>query len=145
MVNAARYAVLGERFAAAFRWIAALDGTQTDGRLPIDGEELFATLMSYDNKAPVNRTQESHRRYADLQVMLHGEERIQFTPAETLGAGNGYHAEKDYELFESPAEHSTLRLRPGEFVIFFPGEGHKPSLAFDEPAHVRKVVVKVAI
>jgi YhcH/YjgK/YiaL family protein len=145
LANAARYAALDERFAAAFRWLAALDETQADGRLTIAGEELFAVLMSYDTKAPVDRTQEAHRRYADLQVMLHGEERIQFTPAETLGAGNGYHAEKDYELFDSPAEHSTLRLRAGEFAIFFPGEGHKPSLVFNEPAHVRKVVVKVRI
>ena len=145
LANAARFAVLGESFASAFRWIAAFDAAQTDGRLVIAGDELFATLMSYETKVPLDRTQEAHRRYADVQVMLHGEERIHFTPAAVLGPGCGYHAEKDYELFESPAEPSRLRLRPGEFVIFFPGEGHKPSVAVAEPARVRKLVVKVEI
>jgi len=143
LANAPRYAGLGGRWAEAFRWIASLDGASSDGRVSIAGDELFATVMSYETKVPADLTQEAHRRYADLQVMLHGEEQIRFTPAGALGAGSGYHGEKDYELFAAPGEHSSLRLRPGEFIIFFPGEGHKPSLAVQAPVLVRKVVVKV--
>lgn len=143
--NAGRYAGLGEKFVAAFAWAERLERQPADGRREIAGEELFATVMSYQTKRPENRTQEAHRIYADVQVMLQGEELIHLTPATAVGKGDGYQDEKDFELFSMPAEHSMVRLREGEFAVFFPGEGHKPGLAIAAPQPVRKVVIKVRV
>ncbi|MEJ1973042.1 MAG: YhcH/YjgK/YiaL family protein [Lacunisphaera sp.] len=58
--------------------------------------------MSYETKLPGGLTHETHRDYADVQCLLTGAERMLYTPAERLGPGNGYVAERDYELFDTP-------------------------------------------
>lgn len=141
--NVPRYAALGPGFAQAFRFLQTLDRSRPDGRCEIDGDAVYATLMSYETKIPADPTHEVHRRYADVQFLLSGQEAMCFTPAERLGEGNGYNAEKDYELCAAPVMPATFAVQPGQFVIFFPGEGHKPSLALGAPAPARKVVVKV--
>jgi len=36
-------------------------------------------------------------------------------------------------------------MQTGDFVVFYPGEVHKPLCAVGEPAHVRKAVVKMNV
>jgi len=37
-----------------------------------------------------------------------------------------------------------VTLLAGEFILLWPGEAHMPGMAIDEPACVRKIVVKIA-
>ncbi len=143
--NCARYEALGYGFAQAFRFLKTLDESRSDGRCEIDGEAVYATLMSYETKVPVNATHEVHRIYADVQFLLSGQETMNFTPAERLGLGQGYNSEKDFELCETPHLPATLTVRAGQFVIFFSGEGHRPGLVLGTPSPVRKIVVKVRL
>ncbi len=143
LANAGRYVGLGSAFVQALHWLAAFDSSRPDGRCAIEGEKLHATVMSYETKPAAALTHEVHRRYADVQLLLSGQERMLFTPPERLGPGSGHQVEKDFELFDSPIGSSTLLVGAGDFVIFFPGEGHKPGLAVGEPQVVRKIVVKV--
>lgn len=143
--QAGRYESLAPGFARAFQFLRSLDPALPDGRHEIDGAAVYATLMSLETKVPANLTHEVHRRYADVQFLISGQEAMYFTPADRLGAGNGYDADKDYELCDQPLLSSTLAVRPGQFVIFFPGEGHKPNLALGAPGRARKVVVKVRL
>ena len=145
LANAGRYAGLGDAFVQALQWLAAFDAARPDGRCAIDGEKIHATVMSYETKPAGAPTHEAHRRYADVQLLLSGKEQMLFTPPERLGPGGGYQVEKDFELFDQPVEPSTLLVGVGDFVIFFPGEGHKPGLAIDGPRTVRKIVVKVSV
>ncbi|WP_416820994.1 YhcH/YjgK/YiaL family protein, partial [Cronobacter sakazakii] len=41
------------------------------------------------------------------------------------------------------AQEKTVVLEEGDFVIFWPGEVHKPLCAVGNPAPVRKAVVKM--
>lgn len=143
--NSARYEALGTGFGQAFRFLKTLDRSRPDGRCEIEGDAVYATLMSYETKIPANTTHEVHRIYADVHFLFSGEEKVHYTPADRLGAGNGYQVEKDFELCDMPRMPATLVVQPGQFVIFFPGEGHKPGLALDTPGPARKVVVKVRI
>lgn len=36
-------------------------------------------------------------------------------------------------------------MQAGDFVVFYPGEVHKPLCAVGEPANVRKAVVKIDV
>jgi YhcH/YjgK/YiaL family protein len=116
-----------------------------DGRHEIEGDRIYANVMSYETRDFGHRTHEAHRRYTDVQFLLQGEEQIYFTPATRLGTGSGYNAEKDYELFAAPEFPSRLALSAGQFVIFHPGEGHQPACIGKAPCAVRKIVVKVAV
>ncbi len=143
--NSARYSALGAGFAQAFQFLRALDRSRPDGRCEIEGDAVYATLMSLETKIPVNATHEVHRRYADVHFVISGQEMMYFTPAARLSAGNGYDGEKDYELWDAPGTPVRLPVHADQFVIFFPGESHKPNLAVEAPAPLRKVVVKVRL
>lgn len=143
--HVARYAALGPGFARAFQFLQTLDRSRPDGRCEIEGDAVYATLMSYETRIPADTTHEVHRRHADVQFLISGQEMMYFTPAERVGPGNGYNEEKDYELCAVPTMPATLVVQAGQFAVFFPGEGHKPNLAHGEPQRVRKIVVKVRL
>lgn len=145
LVNAARYERLGPEFARAFAFLRAVPADIADGAHPIDGDRIHANVMSYETKDPAGFVHEAHRRFADVQFMLRGEELMHFTPAGRLGAGTGYQPVKDYELFAATDGRSTLSLHAGQFAIFFPGEGHQPGCVSAMRGAVRKIVVKVAV
>lgn len=143
--QAARYSALGPGFARAFQFLQTFDRSRPDGRCEIEGDAVYANLMSYETKYPPDAIHEVHRRHADVQFLISGQETMYFTPADGLGPGKGYNAEKDYELYEVPSLPSALVVQAGQFVIFFPGEAHKTNLVFGKPAPARKIVVKVRL
>ena len=82
---------------------------------------------------------EYHKKYADLQIDLTGGEGWGYTnlPGEEAGEFTG-----DIGFRTSPDAVSGT-LGEGRFVLFFPGELHKPGVARPGCAHVRKVVIKI--
>ena len=74
-----RYAALHTGIARAFAFLRTATVNISDGRHEIDGERVYANVMSYTSKVPPGLTHEAHRRYADVQFILHGEELIRFT------------------------------------------------------------------
>lgn len=143
LLNADRYRDLSPRFALAFDYLRTLDPAVAEGRYEIEGEQVYATVMSYETKEPVDLRHEAHRDHADIQLLLEGEEVMFYTPAYRLGPGLGYVEARDFEHFERPENPSRLVVRKGEFAVFFPGEGHRANVALDAPRLVRKIVVKV--
>ena len=137
--------LLDPGLARALNFLRSVQGDIPDGRHEIEGERVYANVMSYEPKRVKHRTHEAHRRYTDVQFLLRGEEHIYFTPADRLGPGSGYNAEKDYELFATPEFPSRLALCAGQFVVFYPGEGHQPACLGATHCAVRKIVVKVAL
>lgn len=58
-----------------------------DGHYEIDGEKIFANVSSYEPKEFNGDMRfEAHKKYADLQAVLEGEERIDWAP---LGLAQG--------------------------------------------------------
>ncbi|MBE8359523.1 YhcH/YjgK/YiaL family protein, partial [Leptospira interrogans] len=54
-------------------------------------------------------------------------------------------ADKDIAFLPAGTDEKHVVLQTGDFVVFFPGEVHKPLCAVGEPANVRKAVVKIAV
>ncbi len=52
-------------------------------------------------------------------------------------------ADKDIAFLPTSVDEKTVVLNEGDFVVFYPGEVHKPLCAVGEPARVRKAVVKM--
>ena len=77
--------------------------------------------------------------YADLQIDITGGEGWGYAtvPGEEVGTFTG-----DIGFQNSP-DAVTGSLGEGRFVLFFPGELHKPGVARPECAKVRKAVVKI--
>lgn len=124
---------------------AHVSETTEKGKHDIDGNRLFY-LISEDMTEPFEkRRAEYHARYLDIQIVLKGQEGMTFS---TLPAGTpetDWLAEKDIAFLPKGEQEKTVILNEGDFVVFYPGEVHKPLCAVGAPAQVRKAVVKLLV
>ena len=109
------------------------------GRTEVDGDEVFINVMDAALHSDAGYHPEYHKLYADLQIDITGGEGWGYTtlPGEEAGEFTG-----DIGFRTSPDAVSGT-LGEGRFVLFFPGELHKPGVARPGCAHVRKVVIKI--
>jgi len=143
LANAHRYMGLGPRIARAFEFLEHTDlDAIADGRYDLDGANVFALVQRYTSKPEEAGVWEAHRKHADLQFVVAGEERIGYGPIERF-AGSGYDADKDIEFLTGSGDFLTLEA--GGFVLLWPGEVHMPQMAVAAPAPVAKVVVKIRV
>lgn len=123
------------------RFLAETDFSQLpDGRVDIDGENVFANLMTCQTKES-NDTPEAHRRYIDIQYLIEGEELVAVGPLEMMNEEAEARPDGDIWFYHGPL--CPVAIGKGRFVVVFPEDAHAPSIAVGQPAPVRKCVVKV--
>jgi len=145
------------QFASAFAYVAAIlkPGTPEHTRLKAMapgsqrielGGGLYAMEQVYNTKARPDCFFEAHRKYIDVQVMVEGEEAMEVTDIARLKPTMDYSAERDVIKYADVAGASRLVMRAGDAALFFPIDGHMPSIQLDGKAVlVRKTVVKVPV
>ena len=126
---------------AARRRIEAL-GAGSSEKIELAGE-VFAIEQVYLSKPRPEGFFESHRKYIDVQVIVEGAELMEVEDISRLAVSQAYEAERDFIKYADTLAASILRMRAGDVVVFFPADGHMPSLQWRGPALVRKTVVKV--
>ena len=140
--QSARYLSLHPLFPKAFAFLNTFEKTTPNGRVDIEGENLFAVVQRY--QPGPEKIWEAHRVYGDIQVLFEGSEACGVAATSQLQSLNPYVPEKDIEKFASPNfPISLITLRSGEFAIFYPEDAHQPGLQLpgvDSP--VLKVVLK---
>ncbi len=142
--HASLYRAIHPRIAAGFDFLSKLDlATLPVGRTSLEGDALFAIRQEYDSRPVEGAKWEAHRKYADIQFIYEGEEQIGYAPLGALAITEAYSAERDVLFLEGRGD--FIRLRAGEFAIFYPQDAHLPGIAVAHPARVGKVVVKVQI
>lgn len=137
----------GVAWEKAFAFLEALDAEAEEGEFPIDGETVFARVMSYatNKETDSNAVLEAHRKYVDIQMALKESERIACYPLHTLEPKSPYDEGKDVQFFkyETTAD-LQLSVHPGTFVCLLPQDAHMPQLRTGpEATTVKKVVVKI--
>ncbi|MBI3504262.1 MAG: YhcH/YjgK/YiaL family protein [Proteobacteria bacterium] len=145
LAGASRYAALHPAFTHAFAWLGAFDAAIPDGNHPI-GLGCEARVMSYRTAPAESRRWESHRRYIDIQCVVRGRERMDVANVASLTGATPYDDANDVLFYDgTPAGATALLVEMGGFAIFFPHDGHRPSIAIDAPEDVRKIVIKVPV
>ena len=112
-------------------------------RYEVDGERVYATVSVDKTIAPEKNRFEAHRKYIDLHYLVRGVELIGSAPASALREKQPYAEDKEAALYEVPDKYRRHLLRPGDFVVFFPGQAHMPWCYAERSEEIRKVVVKV--
>ena len=128
---------------ALTRAVAANLQEKTPGRYELQGDNIFMNVMQFATQSPEQKKAELHREYIDIQVLLSGEERILFGMTDSARQCDEMHVEDDYQLCSQIADEQAMVLKPGRFVIFMPGEPHKPGCVVQAPMDIKKVVIKV--
>ena len=86
---------------------------------------------------------EYHALKADIHLVLSGEERIDFAPAEAFTETK---AMPDKDAWLGNAEtYASVVLRPGWFLLVYPYETHRVKQAVTEPCAIEKVVYKLSL
>jgi len=146
LINWRRYEALKE-LRPAFEFLekhASGEGLP-DGRAEIDGDRLFALVQTYDPKPAAEGKFESHRRYADVQYIASGAERIGWAPTDILEIEQPYDEENDIAFYPQPKRYTPLAMPAGTFAVFYPEDAHMPCCRLDTDGQVRKIVVKVLL
>lgn len=141
--NRGRYDALGEGFRRAFDFLASAPLADLPaGRCEIDGDRLFAILSDGPGRSRDGAELETHARYADIQYVVSGIDEMGWKPASACGSPSvPYDPEKDIAFFPDEPD-AWIRVGPGRFAVFFPGDAHLPLVS---EGIIRKVVVKVAL
>lgn len=105
----------------------------------IDEDRLYATLNEYETVPTEESFFEAHRRYIDIHVLLKGVERVDIANPERLCE---FEHKDDFYAYHGDAE-QTVFLRPGNFLVAFPGDAHRIKLQANGPCSVSKVVFKI--
>jgi YhcH/YjgK/YiaL family protein len=138
-----KYFCLNPGFAEAFHFLKNQPEVPAlDTRVQIKGDLIYASYMRRPGKTREAAKMEAHRRYIDIQFLISGNEEISWKATPECSSPDGdYNPERDV-LFFKDAPDSWHALRPGQFVIFYPGDTHAPMVGSGE---LTKVVVKVAL
>jgi biofilm protein TabA len=145
LTDATRYTTFAPRLASGFEFLRTFDAATPEGRYPLDGDHAFALVSRYETGPATGKRFEAHRRYADLQYVAAGVERILHAPAADLETGTAYDEATDLVFFHDPPYSSSLLLPAGSFAVFLPGDAHKPGCMAGGRDAVVKVVVKLRI
>ena len=126
-------------------FVRGLSASAEEKKYTLNGEQLFATVMSYETKEPGDCAVESHEKYIDIQLMLWGREELDAFPAESLRPTGPYDAKRDLRFYEPPkAIPVGCRMEPGFFALLLPHDAHRSQKISDNGKEVvKKVVVKV--
>lgn len=132
------------RVRQALEYLRATDMTAVPiGRHELDGDRLMAIVQDYVTKPADQCVWEAHRRYVDVQYVVHGVERVGHAPLERCRERVPYDGERDVALYHPGTQYVTLTA--GMLAILGPDDVHSPGVALGEPLAVRKVVMKAAV
>lgn len=144
--HASHYHSLGPRFTAGLQWLATFAPATADGRYDIEADNVYALVQSYPTVAAAEKKYESHHLYADIQLIVSGQESILYAATDGLTAVTAYDSQRDFVLYADPVSAATpLAMTAGHFAMFFPHDGHKPGCVSGPAGPVKKVVVKVRL
>lgn len=121
--------------------LAALQARE-DGRWQPEGAAWFCNIGPASTQPREQRHTEYHHQWADIQVILDGEELMY---AGMIGTAHPDDEQRKPDLYITP--HAPTRvamtLSAGDFAVFLPGEPHQALCAVNAPSVVRKAVFKI--
>lgn len=143
LADSVQYEALHPRFRQAFEYLKQNDLLNAPaGKIVLDGNNLFISVSDITGKPVEAARIESHVKYIDIQVPLSASETMGFVPAgDCKSSPDGYDEANDITFFtDQPSAYVTVK--PGQFIVFFPHDGHAPCIG---EGPIRKAIVKVLI
>lgn len=142
--NEAFYTAKNKRFAKVFDFLRANNLEKmaqfADGKQVIDGDEIFVNFATVNLKKPNDAKFEVHDKYIDLQFVITGEESMGIKPRGELKNFKENLIEAKDVIFYTDAPENFVNLKAGEFVVFFPNNGHAPAIG---DGTIKKCIFKI--
>jgi YhcH/YjgK/YiaL family protein len=141
--NFGKYLHTGSPLFGALAFAVEFDPSKPDGRYEIESEKIYALVSSYETSPASQNRFEIHRKYADVQIVIEGEETVEVSLSSEPKSMIEYCYAMDKIFLESPGDSASLVMRRGYFTVIYPNEAHRPNCDVHGKQHVRKIVVKI--
>ncbi len=115
-----------------------------EGRIDVDGDNLWCNVASYKVESDTPVKYESHKEYADVQVMFDGAECFGWANFNECNITEDFKEGCDIAFMDAD-NGQLLELRKGYFAVFFPGDAHAPCRKSDKSDFAHKLVFKVKL
>ena len=115
-----------------------------EGRIDIDGDNLWCNVASYTVNPDNPLKYEAHREYADVQVMVDGEEVFGWANTKECNVIEDFKEGCDIAFMDAP-KGQFFQLRKGYFAVFFPEDAHAPCRKSENADTAHKLVYKVKL
>ena len=139
--NLHRYFGISEAMDTAIRHIQSADLTQlVKGRNEVDGDQVFINRFDYQTMPQEQAIWEGHMQYADIHVLLSGQELIGVTNIEALKE-TVRKVEDDFVGFEGEVQ-SWFPMTTEDILIVFPEDIHMVKVIHGESTLVEKACYK---
>jgi YhcH/YjgK/YiaL family protein len=127
----------------AFDFLDTLDVFNLEPvKMKIDGDRIYMNVTEMPVKSIDQGKLEIHKQYIDIQIPISGDEVMGWKSKDDLQFPVGdFDIVKDYQLFDDKPE-NLIHVKAGEFVIFFPSDGHQPGISSIEH---RKIIIKILV
>lgn len=137
----------GPAWKIAFDFLKSLTPESIEKKYTLQGDDVFAYIMSYETKEPELAKLEAHQNYVDIQAVLIGSEGFEWSTKSGLEVEELYNKSKDVEFFKRSCPGTARFDVFGDtFVMFYPQDAHMPALNVDGKSEfIKKVVVKIKI
>lgn len=126
-------------------FVEKIHADMEEGFYEIDGEDVFARVMSYDGKERGACAIEAHNQYVDIQFTLKGIEGIDIFNRAELRTKTEYVIGDDVLFFyDDEKAYVQISNRPGYFSMIFSQEAHRPQIAVNKAnTFIKKGVIKI--
>ncbi|WP_102408662.1 YhcH/YjgK/YiaL family protein [Parabacteroides bouchesdurhonensis] len=142
LCNSKRFENMHPLFKQAFEYLKSTNFSKVeDGKYELEGKRLTASVTSLFCKKKEDAAIETHKKYIDIQMPLLGVEKIGWKAGcELTEESVPYNEESDITFYvDRPTAYT--KIYPGQFVIYFPEDGHAPGIG---EGNMRKVILKIA-
>lgn len=119
------------------------------GNYPIEGDKLILQIQEPVTAPKETRKPEIHRKYIDVQYMIHGHEYIGCYPDQKDGGILEDRLDREDDILfykeNEKANEIMLPMTDGCYAVFFPEDVHRPCCQMGEPEAIKKAVLKVRV
>jgi YhcH/YjgK/YiaL family protein len=139
--NLEKYVSLNPLLAEVVSFLKSNDWADvSDGKHQIKGDDVFVNVMHLKGKAQDEAAMEYHIKMVDVQVPISDDEIFGYIPQADLPPME-YVEEKDMAKKDGVSSQTYITVKKGQFVIFFPQDGHAPGISTKD--EFRKAIFKV--
>lgn len=114
--------------------------TMEPGKYTIIDKDLFVNLQVAKQRSKETAFLETHIQMIDIQIPISCAETFGYSPLCDLPDFQ-YDAENDITKYGDTKPQTYVTVNPGQFVIFFPQDGHAPCIIEDD--EIKKAIFKV--
>ncbi|MDD3413438.1 MAG: YhcH/YjgK/YiaL family protein [Lachnospiraceae bacterium] len=136
-----KYTDIVSDFREGFQFALSLKD-KASGRYELN-EDVFALVQEGVTEELEDGEFESHKNYIDVQIIVEGEELMEWQELSLLTESIPYNETKDASF--SKGNGSIIHVKENMFYLVFPHDAHKPCRHKEIPFIYKKIVLKLKI